>query len=141
SKINSPNDYQQIAKKNALNDLISEIKVTVSTNSVLSQYQNNREFRQQFESDTRITALNTIERFETVDSWENKETYWVYYRLSKSEYENARRQKMLSALKRAADYYNRASQFDIRKNYMQALRLKIKAVATVQDYLSEDLQT
>ena len=62
SKISHPNEYQTIAKRNALNDLISEIQVTISTNSVLSQYQSNDEFRQQFESDSRLSARNSFDR-------------------------------------------------------------------------------
>ena len=70
-KANSTQSYQQAAKKEALNDLISEIKVTVSSNSVLQSLQNNAEFKQQFESQVKITALNEIENYEVVDSWEN----------------------------------------------------------------------
>lgn len=132
--------YQQAAKKEAMQDLISEIRVTVNSNSALSQFQNNTEFRQQFESDIKITALNTIENFEVVDSWEDAQYCWVYVRLSKAEYQELRRKRMLMAIERAEDYFARAAQFDIRKNYMQALRMKVRALSSLQDYLNEDVQ-
>jgi hypothetical protein len=140
SKTNNPFDYQQVAKKNALNDLISEIKVTVSTNSVLSQFQNNKEFKQQFESDVKVTALNTIEEFNVVDSWEDKEYFWIYYRLSKEELRDLRRRKMLAAINQAEEYYSSAESFP-QEQFVQSIKLKIKALAALQQYLNEDIQT
>jgi hypothetical protein len=141
SKISHPNEYQTIAKRNALNDLISEIQVTISTNSVLSQYQSNDEFRQQFESDSRLSARNSIEEFEVIDSWETNETFWIYYRLSKEKYAEVRRRKMMAAIDRAENFYAEARKLDIFQNYMPALRMKIKALAALQDYLSENIFT
>ncbi|MFA6260333.1 MAG: LPP20 family lipoprotein [Bacteroidia bacterium] len=141
SKNASPTEFQQVAKKNALNDLISEIKVTVTANSALSQFQVNQEFRQQFESQTRISALQTIEDFELVDSWEDQETYWVFYRLSREQYLAAKRRKMQLAVDRAEDLYQRAQQADLRQSFMQAFQFKILALKEIQEYLDADLQT
>ena len=140
-KANSTQSYQQAAKKEALNDLISEIKVTVSSNSVLQSLQNNAEFKQQFESQVKITALNEIENYEVVDSWENADYFWIYMRLSKAQYAEMRRKRMQSAINRAEDYLARADELNLTNNYVQILRLKLKALATLQEYLNEDLQS
>jgi hypothetical protein len=139
SKSNNPFNYQQIAKKNALNDLISEIKVTVSANSVLSQFQDNTQFKQQFESDVKITALNTIEEFNVVDSWEDKDYFWIYYRLSKEEFKDIRRRKMLAAIEKAEDFFDKSTTLS-REQLLQSIRLRIKALVTLQPYLGEDVQ-
>lgn len=141
SKVNNPQTYQQAAKKEALNDLISEIKVTVSSNSVLQQMQNNAEFKQKFESQVKITALNEIENYDVVGSWEDAQFFWIYMRLSKAQYAEMRRKRVQSAIDRAMDYLDRANELDERINYAQVLRMKLKALATVQEYLNEDLQT
>ncbi len=141
SKTNNNQSYQQTAKKEALNDLISEIKVSVSSNSVLQQMQNNAEFKQRFESMVKISALNEIENYEVVDSWEDGNYFWIYMRLNKSQYAQMRAQRMQHAIDRAEDYYLRANSLDIKTNYTQVLRLKLKALASLQDYLNEDLQT
>ena len=141
SKNGTPEIYQQTAKKNALNDLISEIKVTVSANSILSQYQNDNNFRQQFESETKVSALNTIENYEVVGSWENKENYWIYYRLSKAEYEELKNRKRNLAISRAEDFLERSESLNQPESLMQSIRLKVKALTVIQDYLSEDLET
>jgi hypothetical protein len=140
SKASNPFNYQQVAKKNAVNDLISEIKVTVSSNSVLQQYQNNKEFSQQFESDVKITAMNTIEQFNVVDSWEDKDFFWIYYRLSKDEYKTAQRKKLMAAIEQAENYFERSETFS-QEQFMQSIRLKVKALAALQLYLNEDVQT
>lgn len=133
-------DYQSIGKKNAINDLVSEIKVTVNTQSLLSQFQDNAEFRQKFESETRLAALNTIEGFEVVDSWEDQNTYFVYYRLSKEKYAEIKRRKMMAAVDRAENFYKQSLQLNSLTDYMQVLRLKIRSLAAVQDYLNENIE-
>lgn len=140
-KNNNTQNYQQAAKKEALNDLISEIKVNVSSNSVLQSLQNNAEFKQQFESLVKITALNEIENYEVVDSWENAEYFWIYMRLNKSQYAEMHRKRMMNAIARAEDFFARTEELDVKTNFVQVLRLKLKALTTIQDYLNEDLQT
>jgi hypothetical protein len=140
SKTNNPFDYQQVAKKNAVNDLISEIKITVSSNSVLSQFQNNTEFKQQFESDIKITAINTIEQFNVVSSWEDKDFFWIYYKLSKEDFKEAKRRKLNAAIEQAENYFTKAESFP-PEQFNQSVRLKVKALAVLQLYLNEDVQT
>jgi len=139
SKSNHKTDYQQIAKKNAMDDLVSEIKVTVSTNSVLKSVQNNMQFNQQFNSTTKITALNTIEKFDVVDSWENENEFWIYYRLSKADYEEMKRRKMQAQIDRAENFLQRADQLNIHIDFIQMLHMKIQALATLQNYLNEPI--
>lgn len=137
----NPMDYQQIAKKNALNDLIGEIKVVVSTNSILSQYQNNSNFSQIFANDTKVNAQAMVEGFEVVDSWENKSDFWIYYRLSKEEYEAAKRRKLQAAINQSLDYLERADKLTVNDNFMQIVRLRVKALGALQSYLNEDIAT
>jgi len=139
SKTNNHLDYQQIAKKNALDDLVSEIKVTVSTNSVLKSVQNDLDFKQQFNSSTKVTALNTIEKFDVVGSWENANEFWIFYRLSKAEYEEMKRRKMQVQVDRALDVLQRADHLNTANNFIQKIHLKLQALKLLQDYLNEDV--
>ncbi len=140
-KTANPQQYQTAAKKEALNDLISEIKVSVSSNSVLNAMQNNDGFKQQFESQIKLSAINEIEAYEVAGSWEDAQYYWIYMRLSKSGYAEMRRKRMQNAINRAEDFLARADGLDIKNNYAQVLRLKMKALITLQDYLHEDIKT
>lgn len=136
----STTDFQRVAKKNALDDMMGEIKVTVSSNSILSQYQSNQNFSQQFFSDSRMVASETMEGFEVLDSWENKNDYWIYYRLNKADFEAYKRKKMREAADKALDYLIRANQLDASTAYVQAFQLRTKAAASLQDYLNESIE-
>jgi hypothetical protein len=76
------NNYVQSAKKSALDDLVSEIKVNVSSTSVLSQLETNKKLTEQYQQVIQTTAADEIEEFEMVDAWEDASNYWVYYRPS-----------------------------------------------------------
>jgi hypothetical protein len=141
SKISNSGDFQQVAKKNAVNDMMGEIKVTVSSNSVLFQNQNNQNFSQQFFSDTRIVASETMEGYHVMDSWEDKTDYWIYYRLSKADFEAYKRKKMYEALEKSIDLLNRADKLDLRNEFVQKFQLKIKAAISLQNYLNESIET
>jgi hypothetical protein len=74
-------NYQMDAKKNALYDLASEIKVDISSNSVLYTVQNNNNFNENFNSLIKLSNSDNIEGYTLVDSYENDKQYWVYYQL------------------------------------------------------------
>jgi len=131
--------YQQIAKKNAFDDMISEIQVNVSSSSVLKSVQNNLEFKQQFNATTKVTASNTIEKYDVIDSWENGNEFWIYFRLSKAEFEAAKRRKIQVQISRAEDFMERADLLDLRKNFVDIIHLKIQALTSLQNYLNEDV--
>ncbi|MCF8427373.1 MAG: LPP20 family lipoprotein [Bacteroidia bacterium] len=141
SKLNNAGDFQRVAKKNALDDMLGEIKVTISSNSILSQQQNNQTFNQQFFSDTRMVASETMEGFEVVDSWENKTEYWIYYRMNKADFEAYKRKKIYQASEKALDYLNRADQLNPARDFVQIFNLRIKAAATLQNFLNESIET
>ncbi len=73
-------------KKSALEDLVSDIKVTVSSTSMLSQLEVNMKLSEQYEQIIKTTAADEIEEYETVDAWEDAGNYWVYCRLSIARY-------------------------------------------------------
>ncbi len=140
SKSQRPYDYQQIAKKNALDDLLGEIKVNVSSNSILSQYQNNQKFSQQYFSDVKLVASETVENFEVVSSWENKEQYWIYYRLSKSEFEAQRRKKRDEAVSKAISLLQYADAMENGTQFVIQFRARVRALVAVQQFLNESVE-
>lgn len=140
SKLNG-NDYAQVAKKNALQDMLSEIKVTVSTHSLLSQYQHNRIFSQQFLNDIKIVSEGTLEGFEVVDAYETATDFWIYYRLSKDEYEKSRQRKIQAAIATALQFLNEADKLNIANDFAQIFRLRVKALAALQNFANDNLET
>jgi hypothetical protein len=137
----NPIDYQDVAKKRALTDLISEIKVVVSSNSLLSQYQSNADASQIFASSIKVNAQAMVEDFQVVDSWENNIDFYIYYKLSKAEYEAAKKRKLRAAVEQSIHFLDEADNLSIENNYMQIMRLRIKALNALQNYLNEDVAT
>ncbi len=133
------NNYVQEAKKSALEDLVSEIKVNISSTSVLTQIDNNKEFRERYEQMIQTTAADEIEEFETVDSWEDDKNYWVYYRLSKMRYREIKEQQKRDAVTLAMDYFTKAKQSERESNPIQALGFYYQGFRAVEKYLAEPI--
>jgi hypothetical protein len=140
NKLRNPNDYQRVAKKNALDDLMGEIKVSVSSHSVLLQQQNNQQFSQQFFSDTKLISSETLEGFEVLGSWENTQDFFIYYRFSKAEFEAQKRRKLMEAIEKAKDFLNRADNLSVQNDYTASLKLRFKAAISLQNYLNEAIE-
>src|SRR4051812_32781101 len=96
-------NYQMDAKKNALYDLASEIKVDISSNSVLYTVQNNNTFNENFNSLISLSNSDNIEGYTLVDSYENERQYWVYYQLDKQEYADRKAEKKKQTISKAAN--------------------------------------
>jgi hypothetical protein len=131
------NNYVQEAKKTALEDLVSEIKVNVSSSSVLSTFEDNNEFREQYEQIIKTTAADEIEEFEQAGAWEDDSNYWVYYRLSIQRYKQIKEEQRRNAVILATDYLEKAQQSDAEGERIQALGFYFQALRSVEKYLGE----
>ncbi|NIK73981.1 hypothetical protein FHS56_001494 [Thermonema lapsum] len=133
-------DYQETAKKNALQDLISEIKVTVSSTSFLYQLDKNGSFREEYESNIKTIATAEIENFEIVDTYDDGERYWVYYRLSKAEYTRQQEQKKKNAHQTALAFYQKAKEAEQNHQWIEAMEGYFQALFAIKNYWGENLE-
>ncbi len=134
-------DHIELAKRNALNDLVSQITVTVQANSVQSQLERNRVFSDEFRSFTKLTSTVQLETYEVVATWQNANEYWVYYRLSAAEYQRQKQQKMEQAKRLALDHFEKAQAALAEGRPGEGLGLHIRALETIKSYLNEPLET
>lgn len=137
----NPEDYIQVAKKNALSDLTSAISVKISSNTVFKQIEDNNNYIQEFESDIRLSMQDELEGFELIDSWTDSKTkkYWVYYRLSKQKYADIKRQKLEKAKKLSKKYYEEARMKTKQGDVQNALILFGKSIDAIKNHLDDDL--
>lgn len=131
------NNYIQEAKKSALEDLISEIKVNVSSSSVLSTFEDDKEFREQYEQIIQTTAADEIEEFEQAGAWEDENNYWIYYRLSKARYKAIKDEQKRNAVILATDYYEKGQAADLSGDRIQALGFYFQAFRSMEKYLGD----
>ncbi|SVC13296.1 uncharacterized protein METZ01_LOCUS266150, partial [marine metagenome] len=75
--------YRNRAKADALNDLASEISVSVSSEliDVMTEYSG---FSEEYaRSEIRMSTKDDLEGYERYDDYNGKDSYWIYYRISK----------------------------------------------------------
>ena len=134
------NNYIQSAKKSALDDLVSQIKVNVSSTSVLSQFEVDRKLTEQYEQIIQTTAADEIEEFEQVDAWDDPTNYWVYYRLSISRYRQIKEEQKRNATILATDYLQKARSAEKNHDRLQAISFYFQAFRSVEKYLGEAIR-
>jgi len=137
NKTGAPADFQAIAKKNALNDLVSEIKVTVKGETFLNSMEINKKFTEEFNSSIQTSTNEEIENFDIVGVWENKTEFWIYYRLSKSEHAHRKQEKKFKTLNSAADYYLKAKDAEMERDVASAADLYLRALLELKPYWNE----
>ena len=133
----SESDYFQQAKKIALEDMASEIKVTISASSFLHILDTDESFRDEYVSRIKTSVENELEGFERYDAWETETDYWVIYRLSKSYYQAQKRLKAENAKKIALDHYRRAQDLQSLNNVSGAIDSYVQSLDALKNYLAE----
>lgn len=131
--------YQIEAKKNALYDLTSEIKVNISSNSVLYTVQNNNNFNENFNSLINLSNTDNIEGYQLIDSYENDKQYWVYYQLDKQEYASQKAKKKQQIISKASNLINLSFVDEKNKDFSSSLKKRIQAFGVLTPYLSEEI--
>ena len=133
-------DVQETAKKNALNDLASEISVTVEGNSLLYTLDRKYKFDEEFTSTINTSTKERIEGYELVDSYDGPDNYWVYYRLSKSEHARIKAARKQKAIDQATDLYGRAKSSLASGDMKTAFDLDLRALIAMKEYWGESDQ-
>jgi hypothetical protein len=140
SRKDGSNNYVQTAKKSALDDLVSQIKVNVSSTSVLSFLEVEKKLQEQYEQIIQTTAADEIEEFELVDAWEDPNNYWVYYRLSIARYRQIKEEQKKNATLLATDYLKKARTADKEGERLQAITYYFQAFRSIEKYLGEAIR-
>ncbi|MGM0550098.1 MAG: LPP20 family lipoprotein [Bacteroidota bacterium] len=141
SKTLPGNNYIQAAKEEALADMASEISVELSSHSLLRQFENNQGFTEEFTSSIQTSTQKELKGYTLVDQWESPDHYWVFYRLSKADYQREQRKKLETAKQRATTLYQSALIHKEKGEVHQALLNLSQAFNAIQPYLDKDLST
>jgi hypothetical protein len=130
-------DYISLAKSKALKDLSSQILVSINSETFLKTTEADNEVKQSFEENIRTSVQRDLEGYELVDTWQDKSEYWVYFRLSKSEYYARKRARFETALKAADDSYNKARDAEAAGDFSRAIHLYIQSTQPLEPYMAE----
>lgn len=133
-------DYQEAAKKNALNDLASEISVTVEGNSLLYTLDRKYKFDEEYTSTISTRTKEQLEGYELAGSYADAANYWVYYRLGKDEYARIKARRKQQAIDQASDLYRRAQTSLKDGDIRSAFDLDLRGLVAMRDYWGENDQ-
>jgi hypothetical protein len=133
-------DYQGAAKKNALQDLVSDIRIAISSTSILSQIDKNYAFKEEYESKIKTTVADEIEDFERVATHEDDATYWVYYRLSKSRYQAQKQQNLADVKSISLQFFEKANAAEKNGSIATAIDFFFRSLLTLKDYWGENIE-
>jgi hypothetical protein len=134
-------DFRERARQNALAEISGSISVTISSSSVLNQFEFDNTYSEYFRDNIRMSTQQQLEGFELVDNWENDQQYWVYYRLSKPKWTQVKQARIDKALATSISKYDQARLFGSEGKHADALRFYIRSVEDIRDFLGEDIQT
>ena len=137
--IRRQNTHIERARRDALNELASEISVQLFSSNVLVTLVRNDKIKDEFNSLIRSRVMTEIEGYELVESYTDKKNYWVYYRLSKSRYYEQQRQKKSAATEQALSYFKLATQAEQSVDLRTALVNYAKTLDAVKLYLNEPI--
>ena len=130
-------DPLESAKKNALNDLASEISVTVEGNSLLYTLDSRSHFTENYSSTVRTRTSEQLEAFELVDSWDSGTEHWTYYRLSKAEHARIKAERKRKAFDQAVDLHTRSASALEGGDLRSAFDHDLRALLAIRDYWGE----
>ena len=134
-------EYIQKAKDRALREIASEITVTISGATLNQILEKAGVVKEEFESQIQSSTQAQLEGYELFDTWEDKNQYWVYYRLSKEKYAQIRKEKIDKAVALALDFFDKAEKNRANGQISEALQLYLQALNPIEPFLSESLET
>ena len=133
-------NHIQAAKKSALEDLVSEIRVTINASSALSTINADKSFQEKYEQIIQTTVSDEIQEFELVDTWEDKQHYWTYYRLSKARYKQIKDEQKRNAVSQALDFFTKAKEAERKKELVLSLGFYNQGFRAIEKYLAEPIR-
>lgn len=134
-----PNDYKQVAKKAALNDLASEISIKIASNSLISSYDDNSGFQSDYSQFIKTEINKDLSGYQMQGEYEDKKIYYVYYQLSKSKWAQIQNERKQIAADKAYSIYQQAQKEEKALHYKFAITQYTNALLSIKKYWNETL--
>lgn len=137
-----PHNYAEEARKLALQDIASEIDVSIKSTSMLYTFEStNGGFRDEYRSYSQMTTNKQLRNFELEDIYETEDKYWVYYSLSKAKYRRDKNERMEKALMNSKQFVTEAQNLRKQTRYRDAFVQYMRALRSVEEFAGEPLRT
>lgn len=137
-KIGTSAQYIAKARQEALADLAESVSSTVSSTSVLRSIETEYGLSETFDQKIQVSTDDYLEGFDPVDFYENESSYWVYYKIAKSTYQEMKEKKKQEAVATALAKYQSGLQEQNLNKPKEALAFYLQGLQAIKRYLSEE---
>jgi len=132
-------DFRLVAENEALFDLSSEISVDISGTFMEKTIERTGLSEQDIRMEIQATSRARLTGHEMVAEWEDRKTYWIYFRLSKGKYELLQRKERERARAASLDMLQKALQEREKGQSISALRFYFEALSRIQHFIGDNL--
>ncbi|MBR1929169.1 MAG: LPP20 family lipoprotein [Paludibacteraceae bacterium] len=136
----SVSDYKEKAAKLAINEIATQISVKVESNSFLNIKEKNYNYSEDFKKQINLNTDAYLEGLQLYDSYQDKNQYYVCYRLDKDQYYEFLKRKSNEIAKQGYEYLVVANNALEAGNLHKAALTYIKGLETVEPWLFLDLK-
>lgn len=137
----SNKEYQTTAQQKALQDIALQIKSHVQSSSSLNTSSNKQNIQRDYSENIQVETNLELEEYELVASWENQTEYWVYYRLSKVDYQRMVERRLSIALSKGLSYLYKGEEWQAKGMLRSAATSYSKGLYSLNQVLDQDLTT
>lgn len=141
NKIGTSAQYIAKARHEALTDLAESVSSNVSSTSVLHNIETEYGFSETFDQSIKISTDDYLEGFEPVGFYENTNSYWVYYKISKKTYKEMKEKRKQEAIATALAKYKSGLQEQKLNKPKEALSFYLQGLQAIKRYLNEETPT
>ncbi len=134
-------DCRKIAEDKAFLEIASEISVDVTGSFVQKIVERTGLSEQNVRQEIQTSSQAKLTGHELVGEWEDRKNHWVYFRLSKKKYLRQLAREKEKAVSASVDMLAKAVATKKAGDPVSALRFYFEALARVQDYIGENIQT
>ncbi|MEA3288303.1 MAG: hypothetical protein U9Q77_13155 [Candidatus Marinimicrobia bacterium] len=123
----------------ALADLAGQITVRITSDIVTTLIEKGEITEEEYLATARSQAVADLEGHEFVDSWQDQNYQYAYYRLSKAKYAAIQARKRQAALGLSKDFLQKALAAEKLSDFSEALHASTQAFIPLIPYLNEAL--
>ena len=136
----SNDDYENEARNNAINEIASQIEISISSETIHKLIEKNGRIDELLKKQIQTSTKQSLEQVEIVDKHENNNEYWVYCRLSKEKYKRQKQIELDKAINNSLDLLARARESEKENSISKALSQYIESLKPIEKYLNEPLE-
>lgn len=128
-------NHAEIAKKAALDEIVSQIATKVESNSFMTMEETDLSAKEDYKKQVKSSSYAYLEGMQIYDTFQDKRNYYVCYRLSKDEYNAKIRAKSEEISKSAYECLMLARAAEAEGNLITAVNLYHKGLEIVEPWL------